>query len=169
MSYTKQNMEEGDASRRKIFIVIALVAALPIAGLVYWVTRSSPQSGPPHLENALRPGSPEFEGMRERVVVEFDPDTNATEATRPLGDVVMTITPTIRNFTGRTLNGLELRATVVDSQGQPVQEKTVIPIPNRQPELENNKVLQVPITMEGFRKTDTRANIKIELTGVRFK
>ncbi|MBA3247731.1 MAG: hypothetical protein ACR2GW_06370 [Pyrinomonadaceae bacterium] len=165
MSYAKQNMEEADASRRKIFIIIALVVALPIAGLVYWVTRSSPQSGPPRLENALRPGSPEFEGIRERVVVEFDPDTDATEGERALGDVVMTMTPTIRNFTRRPINGLELRAIVVDLQGQPVQEKTVV----RQVELENNEVTQIPITMEGFKKTDTRANIKIELTGVRFK
>ena len=169
MSYAKQNMEEADASRRKIFLIVALVAALPVAGLIYWAMRPSPDAGPPRLENALSPASPEWEEVSRRVVVEFDPDNDATEGERALGDVVMTMTPTVRNFTGRTINGLELRATVVDLQGQPVQQKTVVPLPNRQAELEHNRVMQVPITMEGFKKTDTRANIKIELTGVRFK
>ncbi len=169
MSYAKQNMDEGDAARRKIFLIVALASLVPLAGLVYWMTRSAPAGGPPRLENALRPGAPEFEQVRRSIVVDFDADDDATEADRPLGDVVMTMQPTVRNFTGRTINGLEFRATVVDLQGQPVREKIVIPIPNQQAELENNKIFQPTINMDGFRKTDVRANIKMELTGVRFK
>ncbi|MGH9941607.1 MAG: hypothetical protein ACRD9R_04510 [Pyrinomonadaceae bacterium] len=165
MSYAKQNMEEADASRRKIFIIVALVAALPVAGLIYWATRSSPAGGPPQLENAVRAGSPEWDQTRQKLVVDFSADNDATEGERALGDVVMTMKPTVRNFSGRTIDALELKATVVDLQNQPVREKTAI----FQDDLENNKVAQKEITMEGFKKTDVRANIRIELTGVRFK
>lgn len=169
MNYAKQNMDEGDASRRKIFLIVMLAALVPVAGLVYWMTRVPAASGPPRLASALRPGSPEFEQVRQSIVIDFNADNDATEAARPLGDVVMTMRPTVRNFTGRTIDGLELRATVVDLQGQPVQEKTVISIPNQQAALENNRVFQPTIMMEGFRKTDVRANIRIDLTGVRFR
>ena len=39
-----------------------------------------------------------------------------------------------------------------------MKERTVVYIPDRQPELENNKVMPVSITLEGFKKNDNRAN-----------
>jgi hypothetical protein len=78
----------------------------------------------------------------------------------------MDMKPKVRNFTGRTITGLELQATVVDLENKPVQTKTVIAIPRLQPALEPNKVLEVPIHMEGFKKEDVRANIRIAVTGV---
>ncbi|HEX8424546.1 MAG TPA: hypothetical protein VF634_14155 [Pyrinomonadaceae bacterium] len=171
MSAVKTNNDDLDASRRKIFIGAAIVSALLIAALVFWATRSGP-SGPiqqPQLAGAIRADSPEFAQIRERLIVDFNPDDHALESTRAVGDVVINMTPKVRNFTGRTVNGLELQATVVDLGGNPVQQRTIIAIPNRQPELEHNKVMEVPIRMEGFQKDDVRANIRIELTGVKFK
>ena len=81
----------------------------------------------------------------------------------------MEMRPKVRNFTGRTITGLELQASVVDLANQPLQTKTVIPVPRVQTELEPNKVLVVPIRMEGFKKDDVRANIRVEVTGVKFK
>ena len=171
MSTIKANTEEADASRRKIFMIIALVTALLVAGLVYWATR--PGAGPgeqPRLENAIRADSPEFAQVKDRVVVEFLPDQDAYESTRAVGDIVMTLRPKVRNFTGRTISGLELKATVVDLEGNPVREKTVIAIPSSgRTELENNRVAEIPIMMEGFRPEDVRANARVEVTGVRFK
>lgn len=169
MSLPERNVAEKDNTRRTIFIIIALASALLVAGLVYLATRPTPQRTEPRLEGALRPGSPEFEQMRERIIVVFDPDTNASKSARAIGDIVITMRPTIRNITGRTINGLELRASVVDLENKPVRERTVIPIPNRQPELENNRALEVPIVMEGFKQSDTLANIRMEVTGVKFK
>jgi len=42
-------------------------------------------------------------------------------------------------------------------------------IPGRQPELPPNKTLQVNITLDGMSDTDARANIKMEVTGFKFK
>ncbi|HYO98752.1 MAG TPA: hypothetical protein VER76_00910 [Pyrinomonadaceae bacterium] len=171
MSAVKPNNDADDASRRKIFIIAAIVSALLIAALVFWATRSGSggASQQPRLADAIRADSPEFAQIRERLVVDFNADDHALESTRAIGDVVINMTPKVRNFTGRTLNGLELQATVVDLAGNAVQQRTVIAIPNRQPELEPNKVMEVPIRMEGFKKDDVRANIRVELTGVKFK
>jgi hypothetical protein len=171
MFETKENLVEADGSRRKIFAVVALITVIVVGGAVYLFLRhaSSIPGGQARLEGALRPGMPEFDQYRDRIFIDFNPDENATESTRPLGDIVMTIRPTVRNFTGRTITGLELRATVVDLAGQPVKERTVVPIPGRQAELEPNKTMQVTILMEGFKKEDERANIHIEVTGMKFK
>jgi hypothetical protein len=171
MSTIRANTEEADASRRKIFIGVAVVTALIVAALVYWVTRPGDgPAGPPRLEGAIRADSPEFAQVKERVVVEFIPDQDAYESTRAVGDIVMTLRPKVRNFTGRTLSGLELKATVVDLEGRPVRERTVVAIPAAgRTELENNRVAEVPIMLEGFRKEEVRANVRVEVTGVRFK
>jgi hypothetical protein len=166
------NVEEADSSRKKIFIGVGLLGALVVALLVYWTMRPAPPVREPRLENAIRAGSPEFAQAHDRVVIDFIPDQDAFESTRAAGDIVMSMRPKVRNFSGRTISGLELRASVVDLEGKPVRERTVIAIPNVAAgvtELEPNKVLIVPIMFEGFKQTDVRANIKIEMTGVRFK
>jgi len=166
--------DEADASRRKIFIIAAIVSALLIAALVFWATRSGTNGAAqqPRLEGAIRADSPEFAQLRERIVVDFNADDDAFESTRPVGDIVMTLRPKVRNFTGRTITGLELLATVVDLDNNPVRQRTRIAIPNAetgQSELEHNKILVVSILMEGFNKDDVRANIRVEVTGVKFK
>ncbi|MDT7604169.1 MAG: hypothetical protein QOF61_2166 [Acidobacteriota bacterium] len=172
MSSSRPNASESDSSRKVIFIAVGLAGAALIALLVYWATRPAPPAREPHLEGAIRADSPEFAQWRPRVVVDFIPDQDAVESTRAAGDIVMAMRPKVRNFSGRTINGLELKATVVDLDGKPVRSRTVIAIPNAatsMTELEPNKVLEVPIMMEGFKPTDVRANIRIEMTAVRFK
>jgi len=171
MSTVKSNHDDAEASRRKIFFIAAIASAMLIAALIFWITRAPAEVAgqQPQLAGAMRADAPEFAQVRERVVVDFNPDDHAFESTRAIGDIIINMTPKVRNFTGRTLNGLELQATVVDLAGNPIQQRTVIAIPARQPELEPNKVLEVPIRMEGFNKDQTRANIKVEVTGVKFK
>ena len=169
MATAKESIEAGDATRRKVFIVVGVVTALLVALMVYWALRPHPRNDrdvQPQLAGALRAGAPEFEQLRQKIVVDFVPDEDATESTRPLGDIVMEMRPKVRNFTGRAITGLELQCTVVDLENKPLQTKTVIPIPRIQAELEPNKVLVVPIRMEGFKKEDVRANIKVAVTGV---
>ena len=167
MSEAAQSNAERDGSRRIIFIVVGIVTALILGGVLYLASRPpSSTSGPQRLEGALHAGSPEFEQHKQRIAVDAP---EATEAERAIGDIQMVLRTTVRNFTGRTINGLEMRAAVVDVEGRPVKERIVIVIPARQPELEPNKTLTVPVLLEGFRKTDNRANIEMEVVGIRFK
>jgi hypothetical protein len=158
---------EESASRKTLIIIVAVAAAVVIA-LFFYVLMRAGGTGPaePTLQGAIRPGSPEFDQYKQGIILE---DPQATESKRALGDWVMTLQTTVRNITGKTLNGLEIRAAVVDHQGKPVKERTVVVIPGRQPELPPNKTMDVPVMLEGMKDTDDRANIKMEITGFKFK
>jgi hypothetical protein len=167
MVTSERQLPEKDDSRRKVIIIVAVIAALAIGGLFYFLMRAS--SGitvEPTLEGAIRPGSPEFTQYASKIFVEAP---EADEAKRALGDIVMNLQTTVRNFTGRNLSGLEIRGMVVDHQGKPVRQQTVVVIPTRQPELEPNHAMAVRIRIEGMTESDDRANIKMEVTGFKFK
>ena len=151
--------------RRTLIIVVAVVAAILIGGFFYLLLRTTVTSNQaPRLANAIRPGSPDFEKYQKLIPLDDPPD--ADESPRALGDIVMTLSTTARNFTGRTITGLEIKGTVVDHDGKPVKDNTVIVIPIKQvPELEPNKTMHVSVLLEGFTDTDDRANIKMEVTG----
>jgi hypothetical protein len=156
-----------DESRRKLIIVVAVVAALVIAGVFYFLLRASSGSNvEPVLEGAIRPGSPEWEQFHSKIVLDAP---EADEAKRALGDIVMNLQTTVRNFTGRTINGLEIKGAVVDHDGKPVKERTMVVIPGRQRELEPNKTMLVAVRLEGMSEKDDRANIRMEVTGFKFK
>jgi hypothetical protein len=168
MPGSDRRIESPSESRRTLIIIIAIVAAVVIALFFYLLMRASggTSNAEPTLQGAIRQGSPEFEQYRSRIVLD---QPEAEEAKRALGDTVMSLHTTVRNFTGRTLNGLEVRAAVVDHQGKVVKERTVVVVPTKVPELEPNKTMTVQVMLEGFSDTDDRANIKMEVTGFKFK
>ena len=110
----------------------------------------------------IRPGAPDFPG--NKLVVDFDPDENATIGANALGNYVVTMKPTVRNFTGRTVNGLELRAAGLDLKGNVIRERTYV----TEEEIETNKTASPAIGLN-FPSDNRPAQLKLELTGVRFK
>jgi flagellar basal body-associated protein FliL len=167
MAASDRRIETGE-SNRTIIIVVAVVAAIVIAAGFYFLMRlgSSGPSANAGLQGAVRAGSPQFDEYKSKIFLD---DPEATEAKRALGDIVMSLQTTVRNLTGKTLTGLEMRAAVVDYEGKPVKERTVVVIPTRQPELAPNKVMPVQVLLDGMSETDARANIKMEVTGFKFK
>jgi hypothetical protein len=155
-------------SNRTLIIGVAVGAAVVIAVLFYLLMRAGGSSGAgePTLQGAIRAGSPEFDKYKPSIVLD---DPEATEAKRALGDIVMGLQTTVRNLTGKTLTGLEIRAAVVDYDGKPVKERTVVVVPDRRPELPPNKTMTVNVMLEGMKDTDARANIKMEVTGFTIK
>ena len=157
-----------DDSRRKLIIIVAVIAAIVIAVVFYFLMRASGGGRPePTLANAIRAGSPQFAEFAPKIALD---EPEADQSDRALGDIVMNLQTIARNFTGRTLNGLEIKAAVVDHQGQPVKQRVVVVIPTeRQPELGPNKTMGVQVRLEGMTDKDDRANIKMEVTGFTFK
>ena len=156
-----------DTSHRTLIIVVAVIAAVVIGGFFYLLFRRAlAPTAPPTLEGAIRPGSPDWEKY-SKLIARDEPE--ADEAKRALGDTVMTLHTTVRNFTGRTITGLEVRAAVIDHNGGTVKERTVVVIPGRQAELEPNKTMKVSVMLEGFSDNDDRANIKMEVVGFKLK
>jgi hypothetical protein len=169
MVATEKGLDGSEESRRKLIIVVAIIAALVIAFFFYFLMRASSGGGnvDPVLEGAIRAGSPEWEQSHSKIVLD---QPEADEAKRALGDIVMNLQTTVRNFTGRTLNGLEVRGAVVDHQGKPVKERTMVVVPTpRQPELGPNQTMVVAVRLEGMKEADDRANIRLEVTGFKFK
>ena len=168
MATSERQLPESDDSRRKVIIIVAVIAAMAIGGLFYFLMRASSRiTVEPTLEGAIRPGSPEFTQYASKIFVEAP---EADEAKLALGGIVMNLQTTVRNFTGRTLNGLEMKGMVVDHQGKPVREKTVVVIPtSNQAQLEPNHSMTVRIRLEGMTDSDDRANIKMEVAGFKFK
>lgn len=156
--------EESDKSRRTIFIAVALGSALLVAGLVWFATRPAARTGDARLEGAIRPGSPEFEQIRDLLRVEFDPDEDAVIGPTALGTYAVTMRPTVRNFTGRTVSGLEFHASGLDLDKRIVRERTFV----WQQDIEPNKVSAVPISIN-FPQDNRPASLDLKLTGVRFK
>jgi len=160
---------EASESHRTLIIVVAVIAAVAIAGLFYGLMRfaGGGQNGPVRLEGGYRAGSPQFEANKPNIVLD---DPEATEAKRALGDITMTLSTTARDLTGKTLSGLEIHAAVVDYNGKPVKERTVVVVPSQlHPELPPNKTLQVNVGLDGMSDTDARANIKMDVTAFKFK
>ena len=168
MAATEKSLDSSDDSRRKLIIVVAIIAALVIAVFFYFLMRASSTGGSvdPALEGAIRAGSPEWEQYHSKIVLD---QPEADEAKRALGDIVMNLQTTVRNFTGRTLNGLEIRGAVVDHQGKAVRERTLVMVPSRQPELGPNQTMVVAVRLEGMKDSDDRADIRMEVTGFKLK
>jgi hypothetical protein len=155
--------EERDSSHLVIYGAVALFALLLIGGLSYLASRPSARPGDERLEGAVRPGSPDYPdaGM---LVVEFDPNENALIGPTALGPWAVTFKPVVRNFTGRTITGLEFRVAGLDPKGNVIRERIAI---NRD-EIEPNKVHTPPLGIN-FPQDNKPADLKLELTGVRFK
>ena len=169
MSTAQKQISEPDDSSRKIVIIVAIAAAIVLATLFYFLMRASsgPSRANPSLEGAIRPGSAEWNEFYQKIVLD---EPEATEAKRALGDIVMNLQTTARNFTGRTLSGLEVKGSVVNRQGKAIREQIVIAVPSPQnPELEQNRTMLVQVRLDGMTDADERANIKMEVTGFKFK
>jgi hypothetical protein len=152
--------EERDKSHLVIYAGITVLGLLLAAGLAYLATRPTQKPGEEHLADAVRPGAADWPG--NKLVVDFEPDEDATGGDNTLGNYVVTMKPTVRNFTGRTVNGLEFRAAGLDLKGNVIRERTYV----TEGEIETNKTASPAI---GLNFPNRPAQLKLELTGVRFK
>ena len=153
---------EPDKSHLVIYAGIAVLGLLLVGGLAYLATRPTQKPGEEKLADAIRPDSPDWPG--NKLVVDFDPDEDATIGANALGNYVVTMKPTVRNFTGRTINGLEIHAAGLDLKGNVIRERIYV----NENELETNKTASPAISLN-FPSDNRPAQLKLELTGMRFK
>ena len=153
--------------RRTLIIVVAIIAAVVIGGVFYLLMRqTAAPDTPTTLTAAVRAGSPEFEQYRSKIALD---KPEAAQSTNVLGGFQMSLETTVRNFTGRTITGLELRAAVLTSEGKVLRERAVVVIPTKRPELEPNKTMFVTVILDGMKESDDRASLWMEVTGFRLK
>jgi hypothetical protein len=168
MSYQGPMLIREPNLRWPIYLLAAIITTLIVlllAGMLHLSVTQPYASGSnePRLERAIRPGAPEFEQLREQIVVE---QLEAMKALHPFNDMVVEMNATVRNATGRTVRGLEMRGTVLDAQSSPLRERTVVIIPARQTALEPDEAINVRILLEGVSPDSQRAGLLMEVTGV---
>jgi hypothetical protein len=168
MSASANQTNTAGGAGKIVWIVVFLVGAILVGGLIYYSRSGSTGSAAQvtTLEGAVRPGTAEWSQNADKIVLD---KPEADEAKRALGDIVMNLHTTVRNFTGRTITGLEIHGVVVDLQGKPVKERSVVIIPNRVSELEPNKTVRADLMLDGMKESDTRADIRMSVTGFRLK
>jgi len=147
--------------------VITALLALSIAGLYYVATTRSHVNSyaEPRLEGALQAGQPEFEEFRRHIAIE---QLMGTEKVHPFDTLAVAMTATVRNNTGRSISGLELRGVILDRRNSSVRERTVVVIPRRQKVLESGEAINTRILLDGIDKDSDRAHLVMEVTAIRF-
>ena len=145
---------------------ITIVIVLVTAGVIH-LTATQPYQGQvleQRLEGAMRHESPAFDEMSGLLVVE----QLAAAETMPMNEQSVEITGTVRNATGRTVTGLELRGVILDELSTTLWERTVVVVPARQAALEPGEAINVSILLEGVSPEAERAAHVMEVTGFRF-
>ena len=147
--------------------IITAAIALVAAGMQYFaLTQPYPDSySQPRLEESLRMGNPDFEPLREKVLVEH---LVGVEQMHPFNNLAIELAATVTNNTGSTITGMELRGAIADSHGSLVRERTVLVIPARQTALEPDEAMNVRILIENVDPDSDRGHISLEVTALRF-
>jgi len=163
----EQNKEKG--SNKLLLGALAVGLVVVLAAVAFVSMRPSlNQVAEQSLEGAFREGSPEFETYTKKIIIRTDED-RTTKSPTAMGTVVMSIGGVIRNITGKTLTGLEVKVTVVDLANAPLKEKAVMVIPKQQERLENNQSMPVRVSIEGFEKDANIANIRWKVTAIKIE
>ena len=157
---------ERGANKVLIGALAAAVLAVVVAIALLSLKPSTTQIEQDVLANAYREGSPEFANYTKKIVAQTEED-KTTKSMTAMGTLMMSIGGTIRNFTGKTITGLELKVTVVDTFGSPLKDKTVVVIPRQRESLENNESMPMRVTVEGFDPKADIANIRWKVTAIK--
>ncbi|HZN08340.1 MAG TPA: hypothetical protein VFB65_16200 [Pyrinomonadaceae bacterium] len=147
--------------------IITAAIAVAAAGIQYFALTQSylDSHSPPPLEESVRAGNPEFEALREKVLVQH---LVGVEKTHPFSDLAIELTATVTNNTGSPITGMELRGAIADSHGSLIRERTVVVVPAKQTVLEPDEAMKVRILIESIDRDSDRRHISLEVTALRF-
>lgn len=164
-SFTTEKRDGGGSS--KLFWGIMFVGMLAVAGLLTWYfLQPAPPVQEVRLQNAVREGTPEFEFYKSRVIISENHDFS-TKSESMVGGIQMKLVGVVKNFSEKTITGMEVIGIVVDEHGKTVKEKTAIVIPTQAKQLENNKTMPVYVIIDGFKPQDDLANFKLRVSAVK--
>ncbi len=168
MSYNGPMLIKEPELRWPIVLIAALITtaiALLVATMHFVTSTPVNRSSSPQFEWMLQPGHSEFDRFRLQISIE---QLMGNEKLHPFNNLVVELTGVVRNETGQTISGLELRGAIVDTENSIVRERTVAVIPLQQTALEHNEPINVRILLEGIDRDSDRARAVLEVTGITF-
>ena len=147
-------------------LAIAVVIVGGAIGLIWKFQPSHEEQKRIALEGAVREDSPEFPELTKRIIAETNGE-KTWESPIGTGYMMMNIAGRIKNYSGKTLSGLEVKVSVNDQLGKTVRDKTVIVVPIQQSTLEPGGVMDVVVRIDGFSPDDDRAQIRWKVTAIK--
>jgi len=171
MSYHGPLLIKEPELRWPIVLIAALIttAIALLVAVMHFVASTTPpvnRSSPAQFDWMLQPGHSDFDQLREQILIE---QVMGNEKLHPFNNLVVELTGVVRNETGRTISGLEMRGAIVDTENVTVRERTVAVIPLHQIALEIDEAINVRILLEGIDRDSDRARAVLEVTGITFE
>ena len=148
-------------------IVGVVVALVMIGGAIVLLSRKPPVSeqAAQLIASAYQEGSPEFNNLSKDIVIATDDRT--IESPTGFGTISMYIYGKIHNKGTKTIDVLQVDASVVTQTNQVLKSKRVLAVPVQQDTLAPGDTIPVTLTIDGFSKQDDRANIRWKVTAIR--
>jgi hypothetical protein len=150
----------------KVFI-IALLGAAAVIALVIIVLSFRPSLDDRMaaiLATAVHEGEPGFAELSSEVVLSND---NSVESPMATGKISMFLHGKARNRGTRTITVLEVEAKVVTQVNQVLREHRMLVVPFQRERLGPDETIPLTMTMDGFERSDDRANIRWKVTAIK--
>jgi hypothetical protein len=179
--FDSESGKETEQKRSYLLMGLGAVGALVLAVVVIFLSSRSPrpqQASPSQavpgglqikLEDAVRPGSPEFDGYKDKVVLE---NIEVLASSNMLGMTRFEYKGRLHNRGDRPLTGVELTGDVYSLEDKLIAQNTNLPIPRARTEPlkpgESMRVNVVVDTPSNIREGDVR-EVKAHVSGLRFQ
>lgn len=151
----------------KMFLIAIIFAAAAI-GTVIWVLSFRPsieEQTAQILAGSFKEGTPEYAELNKDIIISTDPKT--VQSPMATGKISMFIHGNIRNKGTKTINILEVKVAVVTQFNDILRERKILVVPVQQPTLGPDETIPITLTLDGFERSDDRANIRWKVTAIR--
>src|SRR5204862_2350259 len=161
------NETEKKKTNYKGYFLGAVVGLIAMAGFIFIAARRPcmEEQAAAVLEGAFTEGSPEFDAITKDIIISTTDKT--IEGQNAFGSISMFIVGKVENKGNKLIDGLEVNVAVIDQFNTPIKEKRVLVVPTQQAQLGPGETIPITLSIEGFKKSDDRANIRWKVTAIR--
>lgn len=151
----------------KVFAIGGLIGAVLLGAAIWYLSLTPPMEV--QIENILagshREGTPEYDELNKDIVISTDPKT--VQSPTGMGTIAMYIHGNIYNKGPRIIKALEVRAAVVTQFQEVLKERKMLVVPVQKSELGPGETIPITLSIDGFQKSDDRADIRWKVTAIR--
>jgi len=149
-------------------LIGGMLVAIALIGAAIWVLSLKPsmeEQTAKILEGAYREGSPEYADLNKDIIISTDDKT--VQSPMATGKISMFINGKIRNKGTHTINVLEVNVAVITQFNEVLRERRILVVPIQQPSLGPGEIIPITLTLDGFDRSDDRANIRWKVTAIK--
>ena len=146
----------------------AFAFALVLIGGVIWLLSFKPSMEEQTnriLAGSFKEGTQEYAELNKDIIISTDDRT--VQSPTGMGTISMFINGNIRNRGQHTINILEVNVAVVTQFNDVLRERKILVVPVQQPTLGPGETIPITLTLDGFSKSDDRANIRWKVTAIK--